>query len=283
MKHNLRTAYIAKDNDSNDISDNVRVRIHIENNIIPVNISQIYGKAKSRTENKTETDPKDIEYRLSVKSEFTEKRDDVDVKSSLYEEFTYVNDDGDEVTDNRYVYIGHALSILYNVYELFWFDRKYGDIIKIIELTALVDLSGDSNVITKTNDIRGEILSLRLKTDKFKDINIVKNSLDLVERNITIKNVKDISGIKTHLIKVKSNNAPYLEINNSGVMIDDEAYIEGSWGTITECYSLGSSENLFDQDNFKISAMRVHNDVSIKPSHYIYIGEHNLDDILIFR
>jgi len=172
---------------------------------------------------------------------------------------------------------------LYNVYELFWFDRKYGDIIKIIELTALVDLSGDSNVITKTNDIRGEILSLRLKTDKFKDINIVKNSLDLVERNITIKNVKDISGIKTHLIKVKSNNAPYLEINNSGVMIDDEAYIEGSWGTITECYSLGSSENLFDQDNFKISAMRVHNDVSIKPSHYIYIGEHNLDDILIFR
>jgi len=282
MKYDLRTAYIAKDYESNDISDNIRVKIVIENNIIPMNISQIFGKA-SDVENRTEREPDKIEYRISLKSEFTDKKQDSEVKSSLYEDYETTDDDGNAIVENRYVYIGHAYSILYNSYELFWFDKKYGDILKIVELTTLIDLSGDSKVLPKSNIVLGEVISLRTKPLENFKFNSPKVNLEKVDRRKFIENVNDISGIKTHLLKVKFGNNSYLEINNRGMILDTDNYIEGTWDVPIECYSLGGAEELFDQDDYKISSLRNHTNITLRESMFDFIGDVNLDDILIIR
>jgi hypothetical protein len=266
MKQFERTALLANNLSERDTSRGVKAKIVFTQVNVPVDMSQIDGVG----DNTTETTADKISYRLTLKSVFTAKRSDEDVKVALVDK-----DDTDD--EKRFVYIGHAYSILYNVYEVFWYDSKYKDIIKIPELTTAVDIENgrDINKYVITN---GEIVALDVDTSRvFKS---TKFSLEDIG-NGTIEGVKDIPGIASHVLRI-DNFRNRSKTNNTGLVMSEDVYLEGLFTEAVEAYSLGGAEELITNEDSRITNIKLYRRL---PDAWVLEQNRkkNIDDILILK
>jgi hypothetical protein len=264
-----RRASLATNLQDRNTDKGVRVNIIIASTNVPVSLSQIDGKG----DNKTETDPENIHYRLSVQREFTPKKEPIDVKSALVSP-----DDDPENNEYRFTYIGHGYSLLYGCYETFWFDAKYGDIIKVPDLVTLVDVENEADPV-KQNEINAEVISFRVDTSSA--TRTTKLTQDKVLGVATIEGVNDISGITSHIIRV-NNFRNRSKTVSMGIVVDDNTYLEGPYTEALEAYSLGSTDALFTNETTGISNVGLKRYVS---DSWTMVSNRvkRLDDILIIK
>jgi len=274
----VRKALIVNNLAEKDTSKNARIEIRCDEGTIPIAVSQLNGIYENTTEIKHTAE--EIDYNVRLRRDFTAKRTDDKVTNALY----------DPDMQDRFVYIGHAKSIMLSEYNVVWYDAKYGDILILPDLETYGDANTDSDLKVVERIIGCTVFQRRPETQSASGrystkYNVNKTKPEAVDQRDSQKfptpNV--ITGIATYLMPF-ADVFPNHTTQRTYMRHDDYFTTTGNASKVIEVISLGSSTNLFgdaeSDELFSISAILP---VRSTPTlHQIIFKETPVDDVVIY-